>query len=45
MPWPKTGVTRYNTQLGLQDKSHGMKGWLFAVLGKLVFSPLLSTVP
>ena len=26
MPWPKTGVTQYNAQLGLPDKGRAIKG-------------------
>ena len=25
MPWPKTGATHYNAQLGLLDKGRGIK--------------------
>ncbi len=26
MPWQQTGATQYNTQLGLADKGHAIKG-------------------
>ena len=29
MPWPKTGATHYNAQLGHQDKGHAIKEFVF----------------
>ncbi len=28
MPWPQTGATQYNAQLGLSDKGRAIKGFV-----------------
>ena len=47
MPWPKTDVTQYHTQLGLPDKGRAIKGLGSRALGPAKRSGprLLSTVP